>query len=167
MNQSPSPSNPASGGNLGGRLALFLATGFGVGLIPFAPGTWGSLLGLPLAWLMQQLPTWVQWGTPAFCFLIGAPLCGIGARQLGKEDPGAVVLDEIAAFSVVFLCVPLTSTSAVVGFALFRLFDITKPWPAKRLEHLPGGWGIMADDYAAGAYAGGLLWLIAHWWPLG
>ena len=144
-----------------------LATGFGVGSIPTAPGTFGSLWGLPLVWGLQQLPPWGQYAAPIVCFAIGIPICGIAARRMGRKDPGAIVFDEIAAFPVVFLLVPINTVTAVVGFALFRLFDISKPWPAKRLERLPGGLGIMADDFAAAVYAAGLLWLIARWLPLG
>ncbi|HEY3966402.1 MAG TPA: phosphatidylglycerophosphatase A [Planctomycetaceae bacterium] len=146
---------------------VFLATGFGIGFAPQAPGTFGSLLGLPLAWGIWQLPTWGRYAAPAVCFAIGIPICGITARRMGLKDPGAVVLDEIAAFSVVFLLVPVNLVTAIAGFSLFRLFDISKLWPASQLERLPGGLGIMADDYAAAVYAGALLWLIARWLPLG
>ena len=99
----------------------------------------------------------------AILFLVGIPICAAGARLLGTKDPGAVVFDEIAAFSVLFLFVPFTLWTAVAGFVLFRLFDIWKPWPARRLERLPGGLGIMADDFVAGFYASGCLWLLARW----
>src|SRR5436190_5590951 len=134
-------------------LVVFVALGGGLGLVPFAPGTFGSLAGLPLAWGIQQLPDWGQWLAPLVCFLVGVPICGMAARGMGLNDPGAVVFDEIASFSVVFLAVKINLTTAVLGFVLFRIFDITKPWPAKQLERLPGGWGIMADDFAAAAYA--------------
>jgi phosphatidylglycerophosphatase A len=160
-------SGPATHNDWLSRVAVVLATGFGIGFVRIAPGTFGSLLGLPLAWLIQQLPAWAQWGAPAILFVIGAPLCGRAALRLRKKDPGEIVLDEIAAFSVVFLFIPFSLASAIGGFSIFRLFDITKPWPARRLEMLPGGWGIMADDYAAAVYSAGLMWLIARWWPLG
>jgi phosphatidylglycerophosphatase A len=95
-------------------------------------------------------------------FLIGIPICAGGARLLGLKDPGAVVFDEIAAFSVVFLFVPFTWWTTVAGFLMFRLFDIWKPWPARRLERLPGGLGIMADDFVAGFYASACLWLLVR-----
>ena len=145
---------------------MFVALGFGLGLAPFAPGTFGSLLGLPLAWGIQQLPEWGQWLAPLVCFLVGVPICGIAARGMGLKDPGAVVFDEIAAFSVVFLAVKIDLLTGILGFALFRIFDIAKPWPVRQLERLPGGWGIMADDFAAAAYAGGILWLVARWGSL-
>lgn len=146
---------------------VILATGFGVGFVPKAPGTFGSLWGLALAWGIQHLPAWGQYAAPVVCFAIGIPICGIAARRMGLKDPGAIVFDEIAAFSVVFLFVPINLVTAVVGFVLFRLFDISKPWPVKQAEKFPGGLGIMADDFAAAVYAGGLLWLIARWLPLG
>ena len=149
------------------RLILLVALGCGLGLAPFAPGTIGSFAGLPLAWGIQQLPEWGRWLAPLACFLVGVPICGVAARQLGLKDPDSVVFDEIAAFSVVFLTVRINLTTAVLGFLLFRVFDIAKPWPARQLERLPEGWGIMADDFAAAAYAGGMLWLIARWLSLG
>ena len=141
--------------------------GCGLGLAPVAPGTFGSLAGLPLAWGMWQLPEWGRLLAPLLCFAVGVPICGFAARRLGLKDPGAVVFDEIAAFSVVFLAVEMNLATGVLGFVLFRVFDILKPWPVRQLERLPGGWGIMADDFAAAAYAGGILWLIARWLPLG
>ncbi|MBI3860919.1 MAG: phosphatidylglycerophosphatase A [Planctomycetia bacterium] len=146
---------------------VFLGTGFGVGLAPKAPGTFGSLLGLPLVWGIQQLPGWAWYVAPFVAFALGIPICGIASRRMGLKDPGAIVFDEIAAFTVVFLFVPISLATATIGFVLFRVFDIAKPWPAKRLEALPGGVGIMADDFAAAVYAGSLLWLIARWLPLG
>jgi phosphatidylglycerophosphatase A len=99
-------------------------------------------------------------------FLIGIPICSAGARLLAAKDPGAVVFDEIAAFPVLFLGMPLNLATGAMGFVLFRMFDVWKPWPASRLEHLPGGLGIMADDCAAAVYAAAGLWLIDWWLPL-
>jgi len=146
--------------SLSDRLILVLATGFGLGYIPFAPGTFGSLAGLPLAWGLHFLPVWGQVVAAVLCFAIGVPICDRGARLLGSKDPGAVVFDEIAAFAVLFLGTGFNLVSAAVGFVLFRLLDVTKPWPARRLEQLPGGLGIMADDCAAAVYAAAALWSI-------
>jgi phosphatidylglycerophosphatase A len=152
---------------LADRALLALATGFGLGYAPRAPGTVGSLAGLPLVWGIQQLA--IPLAEPAaavLLFLVGIPICSAGARLLGAKDPGAVVFDEIAAFPVLFLGMPLNLATGAVGFVLFRIFDVLKPWPASRLERLPGGLGIMADDFAAAIYAAAGLWLIDWWLPL-
>lgn len=154
-----------------GKSALLLGTGLGVGRIPFAPGTFGSLWGLPLAWGLQQISVPLQCLLGIVIFLIGIPICRRAAQALGRDDPGSVVFDEIAAFPIIFLVTPVTWTTAVLGFAWFRLFDIWKPWPASRLEKLHGGLGIMIDDSVAGVYAAaalwGTIWLLALETPLG
>ncbi len=149
--------------------AVVLATGFWVGRIPFAPGTWGTLLGLPLAWGISWLPGMsLQAAVIVAICLASIPICTIAARQLGgKKDPGCIVLDEIASLPITFFLVPREVLERplvmAAGFALHRLFDITKPPPARQLERLPDGLGIMADDWAAGVYSclalHGLLWL--------
>jgi phosphatidylglycerophosphatase A len=146
------------------RALLVLATGFGLGYAPRAPGTVGSLAGLPLVWGIQHLSSpLAEPVTAVLLFVIGIPICSAGARLLGAKDPGAVVFDEIAAFPVLFLGMPLNLATGAVGFVLFRLFDVVKPWPVSRLERLPGGLGIMADDFAAAVYAAAGLWLM-DWW---
>ncbi len=150
-------------------LILAIATGLGVGFVPWAPGTFGGLWGLVLVAGMQggiggqSLSGW-SWGlTSLAVILLGVPICAAAANGLGRKDPGCVVYDEIAAFPIVFAGVALTPLTGLLGFALFRLFDIAKPWPCRRLERLPGGWGIMADDLMAGVYAGAVLWVAARW----
>lgn len=148
---------------------VWLASGLGLGFLPWAPGTWGSLWGLPLAWAIGMLPWPAGLGVAGVVWLVGVPLCTAAARRLGAKDPGAVVWDEIAAFPVVFLLIDLQRPFVELlpalagGFVLFRVFDILKPPPIRWLERLRGGWGIMADDLAAGAYAclalHGLVWL--------
>jgi len=139
---------------------LFLATGAGVGFSRPMPGTVGSLWGPPLVWCLQQqgFSPIVDALIAVAVVLISIPVCSRAAARLGRKDPGQVVLDEIAAFPIVFFAVPLDLTTGVIGFIWFRLFDITKPWPMKRLERLPGGLGIVADDVAAGVYAAVTLW---------
>ncbi|MCA9262910.1 MAG: phosphatidylglycerophosphatase A [Planctomycetales bacterium] len=137
---------------------LFVATGACIGFIPWAPGTWGTLWGLPLTWSLWFLPGWPLRIAVAFAlFLVGIPLCDRAAKRLGLKDPGPVVWDEIVAMPVTFMFVDPAELGRpivlVLGFALFRLFDITKPPPARQLEKLPGGLGIMADDFSAGVYA--------------
>lgn len=144
---------------------MLLATGLGFGLSPKAPGTVGSLWGPPLAWGMQQsgLTGW-SWGVAAVLIILaGIPICDRAATQIGRKDPGQVVYDEIAAFTLVFAMVPVNWLTGLAGFGLFRLFDISKPWPIRRFERLPGGWGIMLDDLIAAIYAGAALWLLDRW----
>ena len=144
-----------------------LGTGLGVGNAPVAPGTFGSLWGLPLVWGLKQLPPTGYWAVAAMIVPVGVWACGRACRVMQKHDPGAVVIDEIAAFPIVFAAVDFTPWSAVLGFIWFRLFDISKLWPVKRLEELPGGWGVMADDLGAGVYAGAALWLTVYLTGLG
>jgi phosphatidylglycerophosphatase A len=143
------------------RLAVLLATGFGLGLISPAPGTVCSLVwGLPLAWAIGQIPSigW-QFAAIALVNLVGIPLATIAGRALGgAKDNQAIVWDEIATVPLVFLFVPMTGWKiAFVGYALHRLLDITKPPPARQLERLPDGLGVMADDWMASIYASALM----------
>lgn len=152
---------PSGGQNLSllDRLAWLYATGFGVGMAPKAPGTFGSLLGPLLvgAWQLLVRPNYEGVIVAMIGILIGVAAAQRVARRYGLADPGCVVCDEIAAFAVVFAFAPVTWLTAGLGFAWFRLFDIWKPWPIRQLERLPGGWGIMADDLAAGAFAAAAL----------
>ncbi len=141
------------------HLAVVIATGFWFGRAPFAPGTVGAVWGLPLAWCIGFLP---NIGLQAVVIIVlciaGIPICTIAARQLdGLKDPGCIVLDEIASLPITFFLVPhdtlIRPLVLIIGFALHRLFDITKPPPARQLELLPEGLGIMADDWAAGVYS--------------
>ncbi len=133
--------------------ALALATGLGIGYLRPAPGTWGSLWGLVIAWQLKSLPPVGRLALLGPLVLMGVPVCGRAARAFGREDPGGVVFDEFAALPFGFVLFHWSWPIAFAGFVLFRLFDVTKPWPACRLERLPGGWGIMADDLAAAIYA--------------
>ena len=120
---------------------------------PKLPGTVGSLLGLPGgAWDSGDRSSSNGFGVAGvLLFLIGIPICETGIRSLHAKDPSQVVFDEIAAFAWVFLLVPVTPATMLLGFLLFRLFDITKPWPIRSVERLPGAWGVMLDDYCRGA----------------
>ena len=135
--------------------AALIATGCGLGLLPKAPGTWGSLAALPLAWALDQ--TLGRAGIAGAGVAIA--LLGIWAGQIyvahhRTEDPGEVVVDEIAAQLLVLAALPLTLFSTLVGFLLFRLFDIWKPWPVSWADRsVKGGLGIMLDDLLAAAYA--------------
>ncbi len=137
---------------------LFLATGGYIGLIPAAPGTFGSLLGIPLAWLFSMLPAA---GQIAATILFAAAAMWVAQKAeplLGLTDPGAIVIDEVAGILVTFLLIPLTVETVSVGFVLFRILDIAKPFPIRFLErNLAGGIAVVADDLAAGAAANILL----------
>jgi phosphatidylglycerophosphatase A len=131
-----------------------LAFGFGTGLSPVAPGTVGSLVGILFAWLTLDLGLPVQLVIAAAIALSGIWICGESARRIGVHDHGGIVWDEIAGMYITLLVAPPTIAGWVLGFALFRAFDIAKPWPIRDLDHrLGGGLGIMLDDLAAALYA--------------
>jgi phosphatidylglycerophosphatase A len=146
-------------------LATVIATGLGSGYAPFAPGTAGSAVGLALFWPLHHLPLAGQAVATALVFALGVAAATHVARRLGIEDPGLVVADEVVGMWVSLLGVPLTGLTAAAGFVLFRVFDVFKPYPARDLERLPGGWGIMCDDVMAGIYANLLLRAGLLAWP--
>jgi phosphatidylglycerophosphatase A len=133
-------------------IALALATGFGVGYVRFAPGTFGSLLGL-LVWAVLPSSTAVQAAIIGVVFVAGAWTATAAERRLKATDPGPVVIDEVLGMLVTLFMNPVGWAGAACGFLLFRVFDVAKPYPANRLERLHGGIGIMADDAMAGIYA--------------
>ncbi|MCX7419447.1 MAG: phosphatidylglycerophosphatase A [Planctomycetia bacterium] len=147
-------------------LAWLYATGAGVGLCPKAPGTAGSVWGplLVCGWQWFDRPLHESVALTLVCIAIGVAAAGRVASKQRCEDPGFVVCDEIVAFAIVFAGVNVSWLTGLIGFVWFRVFDIAKPWPISRLERLPGGWGIMADDLLAGAFAAaalrGTLWLL-------
>jgi phosphatidylglycerophosphatase A len=148
--------------------AQALGTGFGSGYAPVAPGTAGSAVGLLLFW--WPLATWglpAQVAATLVVFVAGIVAAGQVARRAGHEDPGIVVVDEIVGMWVSLLALPFTPVTAVAGFVLFRIMDVVKPWPARSLERLHGGLGIMADDVMAGVYANLLLRVVLLLWPRG
>lgn len=148
------------------RVRLLISTGLGIGYIPLAPGTFGSLLGVVLHVLLYLVggPAAALAGLLAVTAL-GFWAAGAAERHFGRRDPGNVVVDEIAGQMLSLLFLPLTPGVAVAGFLLFRLFDIVKPFPARQLEALPGGSGIMADDLMAGLYANLILQALVRWTP--
>jgi len=135
-----------------------LAFGFGTGLVPVAPGTVGSLVGVLLAWLTLDLGLITQIGIAVAISVAGIWICGESARRLGIHDHGGIVWDEIAGMYVVLIVAPTTVWAWILAFGLFRAFDIVKPWPIRDLDHrLQGGVGIMLDDLVAALYAALLL----------
>lgn len=146
--------------SLSKRVAVWIATGLGVGCATPAPGTVGGLWGIPLAWAVAQLPAGL-WQIAAILTILAVTvgICNHAARLLGGKDPQEIVLDEIAALPIVFFATGIGDWRVLLaGWLLFRLFDITKPPPARQVESLPAGWGIMADDVVAALYACAVLW---------
>jgi phosphatidylglycerophosphatase A len=141
------------------RVALLAATALGVGYVPIAPGTFGSAAGLIL-WALLPGSAAVQLIAIAALFLIGSWSGTIAERHFGKTDPGQVVIDEVMGMLITLFLVPVGWIGAFVGFLLFRIADVIKPYPANRLEALPGGIGVMADDGMAAIYANVALRLI-------
>jgi len=138
----------------------FLAFGFGTGLAPFAPGTFGSIPGVLLFWLTLEFGLYVQLGVAVVLAFAGIWICGESARRIGVHDHGGIVWDEITGMYLTLLVAPYSVTGWLLAFALFRVFDIVKPWPIRDLDHrLGGGLGIMLDDLVAALYAAVLLGL--------
>ncbi|MFC3532271.1 phosphatidylglycerophosphatase A [Vogesella facilis] len=147
------------------RPAHFLALGFGSGLLTPAPGTWGTLAALPLAWGLLQLGLGGLWlallALPLF--VLGVYLCDVTGRALGVADSGHIVWDEIVAMLLVLAFVPATPLAWLAAFIAFRCFDIIKPWPIRWLDaHVHGGFGVMLDDLVAGIFATVVLKLLAQ-----
>lgn len=134
--------------------AHFFALGFGSGLARFAPGTAGSLVAWPIAWVVAPLPPLAQVTIIATLFAIGCYLCAITSRNLGVADHGSIVWDEIVAMMLVLAFTPFSWIWWLVAFLLFRLFDIWKPYPIRQFDaKLKNGFGVMFDDLLAGIYA--------------
>ena len=144
--------------------ARVLATGFGLGYSPFAPGTAGSLLPFAVVFLVGPLSPWAILLAAALVYVVGVPVSTWGERLWGQEDPGHVVIDEVAGYLLSIAFVPAQSEIGllVAGFFVFRLFDIIKPPPGRLAEHLPGGWGVMSDDVVAGVYSNLVLQIVAR-----
>jgi phosphatidylglycerophosphatase A len=138
-----------------------LALGFGSGLVPRAPGTAGSLLGLAAAILAAQWGAWIAVAITVVVVVAGVWICGEGARRLGVHDHPAIVWDEIAGMMIAMLAAPPGWGWTALAFALFRAFDIIKPWPIREIDHaMRGGAGIMLDDVMAGILAALVLLLV-------
>ena len=138
-------------------VALSLATAFGVGYVPFAPGTFGSAVGL-IIWALLPSSTYVHAAAIVIIFAVGAWSATTAERHFGGTDPGPVVVDEVMGMLLTLFLHPVGWAGAFGGFVLFRAFDVLKPYPADRLEQLPGGLGVMADDGMAAVYANLVLW---------
>ncbi len=136
------------------RPVCFLGLGFGSGLAPIAPGTFGTIAAIPVYWLMSGLPLISYLLLTLIAFIAGIWICQRSADWLGKDDPSAVVWDEIVGYLVTMIAAPVGWQWMLIGFVLFRFFDIIKPWPIRWFDkNLHGGLGIMVDDVVAGVFA--------------
>ena len=145
------------------NLYRFTANGFGTGLLPIAPGTWGAaaaaLMAMPLMWAPSTVARFVLIFLAIVFSFICAKAVDMFADEWG-EDPGHVVADEMVGMWLTLVGNPLTLSNYAIGFLLFRFFDIAKPLGVRRLESIPGGWGVVLDDVLAGVYANIILQLI-------
>jgi phosphatidylglycerophosphatase A len=138
-----------------------LALGFGAGLAPVAPGTCGSVVGLLIALAVAPFGWWTAFGATLLVTVAGVWICGESARRLGVHDHPAIVWDEVAGMMIAMLAAPSAWWGPLLAFALFRLFDVWKPWPIREVDHgMRGGAGIMLDDVMAALMAAALLQLI-------
>jgi phosphatidylglycerophosphatase A len=146
-------------------LAVAIATSAGAGYFPVAPGTVGSAVGIVIYLLTRHMaPSW-QIGLLVATSFIGLWAADAAARHFQREDPSHVVIDEVAGQLMTLLLLDVGVTGAAIGFVVFRILDIIKPWPARQLESLHGGLGIMADDLMAGVYGWIIMWGLIHLMP--
>ena len=152
-NESVYMNNPKGSGT-SAKIILFFATWFGTGYIPFAPGTWGSLAALPFAAGAYSLGVLYSCLSLVLIVILSIPVSGRASKILHREDPSSVVIDEAAGIFVSLFLIPVSWTSVIAGFALFRIFDILKPFPVGLIDKkVKGGTGIVLDDIMAGVYA--------------
>jgi phosphatidylglycerophosphatase A len=144
-----------------------LATGFGIGFAPLAPGTAGTLIGIPLYWALAAMP-WPLWLITLLAFTALAWYVADQAERLfGRKDAPCIVIDEIAGLQWTLFLITPTALHVVLGFILFRFFDILKPFPARRFQdRLPGGLGVVGDDFAAGIWGNLVLQILTRSWGI-
>jgi phosphatidylglycerophosphatase A len=148
------------------RFFLVLATGFGVGYSPVAPGTLGTLIAIPVYYFLSAIPSPIYEITLIGFFFLSVWISGNAEIFFGKKDDQRIVIDEMMGFLITMLWVPKTILFVTIGFFLFRLFDILKPFPIRRLEkRLKGGFGVVLDDVMAGVYANIILHLVGGIYP--
>jgi len=148
------------------RFFLLLATGFGVGYSPVAPGTLGTLVAIPIYYFLWDIPSPLYEITLIGFFFLSVWISENAETSFGKKDDQRIVIDEIIGFLITMLWVPKTVPFITIGFFLFRFFDILKPFPIRRLEKgLKGGYGVVLDDVAAAVYANIILHLIGRIYP--
>ena len=146
-------------------IAGFFAFGFGSGLAPFAPGTFGTLAAIPLYLVLAQF-SWSMYAWLVFiAFIVGVKLCNVTSGRLGVHDHAGIVWDEFVGLWITLFLIPLSWQNIVVGFVFFRFFDIIKPFPIGWLDKkVSGGFGVMIDDVLAGVYALILMLLANHYY---
>ena len=160
-----SPDNQPSLKFLLAHPAHFLALGFGSGLAKKAPGTFGTLIGLPLYWLISGQSLSIQLAIIALFFIVGIYFCDVAGKSIGVADHGSIVWDEIVAMMLVLALTPFSAMFWLIAFLLFRFFDIWKPFPIKQFDaKLKNGFGVMFDDLLAAIYA--ILSLMAIQWAI-
>lgn len=145
-------------------LSKLLATALGAGYSPVAPGTCGTLVAIPLAWALASLSVWHMVLVAIGVTAVGVLCAQRAGTAWGTEDDQRIVIDEVAGYLFTVSVVDRSTwPGLVLGFIAFRAFDILKPWPVRWLdEHLPGGWGVMLDDVAAGVLGAGVMLVLAH-----
>lgn len=131
---------------------FWIATFLGIGKMPFAPGTWASLAAAPLFYPLIDYPV-THGATLVAIYFLGVYACTQYAKSLDEVDPSSAVIDEVLGMGVAMLAIPKQWPFVIMAIVLFRVFDIWKPYPIRRIEKLPWGWGIMTDDLMAGVYA--------------
>lgn len=136
------------------KFIIVVATGFGSGYAPFAPGTMGTVLGIPLAGMLSSCPWPISLISLLVFTLLSVYLAEVAEKLFEKKDPPCIVIDEIAGYLWTMIAVPFSLKSIIAGFICFRFFDIVKPFPIRRLQdRLPGGYGVVGDDVMAGIYS--------------
>ena len=139
--------------NFRDRAVMIIATGFGIGYIPYAPGTFGSLLGLWICYVLADLNIWAVVGWTISLVIVAVWVADAAEEKMAQKDPGSIVIDEIAGMVVTLIGIPFSISTAVAAFILFRIFDIAKPFPIRLIDQkLSGGFGVVMDDILAGIY---------------
>ncbi len=145
------------------RAVLFLATGFFIGTVPFAPGTFGSIIGLPICYLISRLNILIAVICTILFILFAIWMAAVAEKLLKRKDAGEIVIDEIAGLIVTLVGLPFTLKTAIAGFIIFRAFDILKPFPIRLLEKkVAGGPGVVLDDVLAGLFGNLILRLAIY-----
>jgi phosphatidylglycerophosphatase A len=134
------------------KFYFLIATFFGIGNIPFAPGTWASLAAVPCFYFLMDKPPY-HIGVLIVIYFLGVYTTSLVEKSIGHKDPACAVIDEVLGMGIAMVWIPKSWPFLLMAVILFRVFDIWKPFPIKSIEKWPGGWGIMTDDLLAGLYA--------------